>query len=108
MTKLDSPVTRQLGIFVDKREVDLTLVPGNEANLEPPVLEFHLKGLKSSVKVPIPFILKALDMRVDGYKKNDERDAFTRLLAGERVSPEEIAKQASNLEALLAGYASRE
>jgi hypothetical protein len=105
MTKLDSPVTRITALIVDGREVDITLNPGVPESLVPESLEIHLKGLKSSKRVPLPVILNALGYKVEGFKKPAEvRDAFTRLLAGERVSPEEFERDIVALEAALAPF----
>lgn len=105
MTKLDSPVTRSTALMVDGREVDVTLNPGNPEGLVPESLEFHLKGLKSSKKIPLPVILAALGYKVEGFKKPaDLRDSFTRLLAGERVSPEDFERDITALEKALAPF----
>ena len=105
MTKLDSPVTRVTALVVDGREVDITLNPGNAEGLVPESLEIHLKGLKSSKKVPLPVILAALGYKVEGFKKpTDLRDSFTRLLAGERVPPEEFEQDIIALEKALAPF----
>ena len=105
MTKLDSPVTRCTALVVDGREVDVTLNPGNAESLVPESLEFHLKGLKSSKKVPLTVVLTALGYKVEGFKKPaDLRDSFTLLLAGERVSPEDFERDITALEKALAPF----
>lgn len=57
-TKLDSPVTRLTTLVVAGREVDVTLLPGDEQY--PERIEFHQKGLKTSKQIPIAAILKAI------------------------------------------------
>src|SRR3974390_1830952 len=98
MTKLESEVTRITALVVDGREVDVTLVPGSAANLVHESIRFHQKGLKSSVTIPLPVILKAIGWEVEGFKRMDDRDTFSRLFAGERVSFEEISKLCESLE----------
>lgn len=61
-TKLDSPVTRRTELVVDGREVDVTMLPADE--MYPERFEFHQKGLKTSVEVPMAAVLKAIGWKV--------------------------------------------
>lgn len=73
MTALESPLTRITTLIVDGRPVDVTLIPANQAALEPEAIEFHLKGTQQYKRIPLAAILKAVGWKVQLPKAPSQR-----------------------------------
>lgn len=85
-TALADVVTRRTSLLVDGREIEVSLVPGNETSVTPPAISFHLVGLheKSDRTIPLPMLL-----RLAGYEVK-----LPKLAKGEaRLNPTEEIKR---------------
>jgi hypothetical protein len=59
-TRLESAVTRETSLEVDRRAVNVTLMPADPARAAPVALELHLKGTQQRRLIPLHILVDAI------------------------------------------------
>jgi hypothetical protein len=59
-TRLESAVTRETSLEVDRRAVNITLMPADPARAAPVALELHLKGTQQRRLIPLHVLVDAV------------------------------------------------